>query len=716
MNKLITAVIFSSITTCLLAQEKKVFTPAGDSASLADVLISAIKFPEKKKNISQKIEVITDAYIRKANAQNSGDLLQSTGNIFVQKSQQGGSSPVIRGFEASRVLLMVDGVRMNNAVYRSGHLQNAITVDQNMLERIEVMYGPGSTLHGSDALGGVVAYKTKSPGLSTKKDILLFSGSAMGRYSTVNLEKTGHIDINIGGKKLGVLISGTYSDFGDMRMGNNYPDKYPNFGRRPKYVTTINNVDYIVDNNDDRIQRYSGYKQWDMMGKILYQQNEKVSHLVNIQTSNSTTVPRYDRLQDISNGALRYANWYYGPQKRNMYAYEYNNNINATTFFKASTSYQEIEESRHQRDRNNPSQLHRIEKIKVWAAQIAFRKIYGMHEVNFGADVQLNDVKSKAYTENINSGVIGKLDTRYPDGKNRFNNIGIYVQHLWKLFEGKLVINDGIRLQSVTLRSTLIDTSIQFRLPFTELKQNPFGVAGNIGTIYMPKPDIRFTAGISTGFRAPNIDDVAKVFESTTASRQLIVPNADLKPEKTINAEIGFTKAFEDKIKVDISAFYTWFKDAIAYAPFQFNGQDSVIYNGIKVGVKASQNVAKARLHGFSGGLTFTPVASLSIYGSVTYTYGKYTKPNGVKVPLDHIPPVFGKAGISYNKRQFSTASCTVRFLLTLYCPRQLSVTQLGTPSTVAYCWLSSPSGLYSAILFQPLYIANISVENCLLL
>ena len=234
----------------------------------------------------------------------------------------------------------------------------------------------------------------------------------MGRYSTVNLEKTGHIDINIGGKKLGVLISGSYSDFGNMRMGNNYPDKYPNFGRRPKYVTTINNVDYIVDNNDDRIQRYSGYKQWDMMGKILYQQTEKVSHLVNIQTSNSTDVPRYDRLQDIRNGALRYANWYYGPQKRNMYAYEYNNNINATTFFKASTSYQDIEESRHQRDRNNPSQLHRIEKIKVWAAQIAFRKIYGMHEVNFGADVQLNDVKSKAYTENINSGVIGKLDTR----------------------------------------------------------------------------------------------------------------------------------------------------------------------------------------------------------------------------------------------------------------------------------------------------------------
>ncbi|MES2776397.1 MAG: TonB-dependent receptor [Bacteroidota bacterium] len=655
MKKLLTAIIFLTASTWATAQEKKVFTPDGDSASLPDVLISAIKFPEKKKNIVQKIDVITDAYIKKANAQNTGDLLQSTGNVFVQKSQQGGSSPVIRGFEASRILMVVDGVRMNNAVYRAGHLQNVITVDQNMLERVEVMYGPSSTLHGSDALGGVIAFKTKSPMLSGAKNKLLYTGSAMGRYSTVNLEKTGHVDMSLGGQKLAVLVSGTFSDFGDMRMGNNYPDKYPNFGRRPQYVGTVNNIDYILDTKDDRIQKYSGYKQWDIMGKLLFQQSDKISHMLNVQSSNSTDVPRYDRLQDIRNGALRYANWYYGPQKRNLYSYEFVDNINSTTFVKVGASYQDIEESRHQRDRNNPSQLHRIEKIKVWGAHADLRKIFGMHELNVGVDMQLNDVKSTAFTENINTGAIGKLDTRYPDGKNTFNNFGIYAQHLWKLHGGKLVINDGIRVQSVSLRSTLVDTSIQFKLPFLEIKQNPVGVSGNLGAAYMPQSDIRFTAGVTTGFRAPNIDDVVKIFESNTASRQLVVPNADLKPEKTINAEIGFTKSFEGKVKVDVSAFYTWFKDAIAYAAFKYNGQDSVIYQGVKVGVKASQNVAKARLYGFSGGLTFTPVTELNVYGSVTYTYGQYTKPTGVKVPLDHVPPVFGKAGISYNKKKFLT-------------------------------------------------------------
>src|SRR5829696_8993944 len=135
--------------------------------NMDEVIIYSGKFAERKKNIAQKIEVISARQIAQWNAQNTGDLLMHTGNVFVQKSQQGGSSPVIRGFEANRVLLVVDGIRMNNAIYRAGHLQNVITVDQNSLERIEVLYGPASTLYGSDALGGVVLMRTKQPKLST---------------------------------------------------------------------------------------------------------------------------------------------------------------------------------------------------------------------------------------------------------------------------------------------------------------------------------------------------------------------------------------------------------------------------------------------------------------------------------------------------------------------------------------------------------------------
>src|SRR5688572_8309706 len=206
---------------------------------LNEVVFSANKFSEKKRHVAQKIDVISKNYIARMNAQNTGDLLMSTGNVFVQKSQQGGSSPVVRGFEASRVLLVVDGVRLNNLIYRSGHLQNAITVDQNMLEAVEVLYGPASTLYGSDALGGVIHFRSKSPRLvdSNGKRI---GGIGFVRYSSANSEKTAHVQMNTGGKKFAWLQSATYSDFGDSKMGGNYPDKYPDFGRRTQYVTQIN--------------------------------------------------------------------------------------------------------------------------------------------------------------------------------------------------------------------------------------------------------------------------------------------------------------------------------------------------------------------------------------------------------------------------------------------------------------------------------------------
>ena len=225
---LLSAMLYMSV--CAFAQ-----IDTTEEKNLDEVVVFSNKFAEKKKNLVQKIDVLTTKTIAKYNGQNTGDMLINTGNIFVQKSQQGGSSPVIRGFEASRVLIIIDGVRHNTAIFRSGHLQNVITIDQNMLEQTEIMYGPSSTLYGSDALGGVVHLRTKSPKLSSTNK-LLATGSGFTRLSSVNNEKTVHYDLSLGGKKIAWLSSFTFSDFGDMKMGANYPDKYPTFGRRDSLI------------------------------------------------------------------------------------------------------------------------------------------------------------------------------------------------------------------------------------------------------------------------------------------------------------------------------------------------------------------------------------------------------------------------------------------------------------------------------------------------
>lgn len=622
-------------------------------SNLDEVIIYSGKFAERKKNIAQKVDVISARQIAQTNAQNTGDLLINTGNVFVQKSQQGGSSPVLRGFEASRVLLVIDGVRMNNAVYRAGHLQNVITVDQNSLERVEVLYGPASTLYGSDALGGVVLLRTKQPKFATGAG-LFTTGSAFVRYSSANNEKTAHSDISIGGKKFAWMQAYNYSDFGDMRMGSHYPDKYPNFGRRTQYIARINGIDSVVANPDDRVQRFSGYRQWDITQKFAYRQTDRITHSLNFQHSNSSNVPRYDRLQDVRNGTLRYADWYYGPQTRYLGAYEFN--ASSTGLFdelRANVNFQQIEESRHQREYRRYDRLdNRLEKIKVWGFLVDGRKLWKAHELTVGVDGQLNDVRSRAFRQNMQTGAESPLDSRYPNGENKMNYFGIYAQHLLKLADGKIIINDGIRLQTVSLRSTIRDNSF-FNFPFTQIEQDNVAVTGNLGIVYLPSERSRLTASLSSGFRAPNVDDVARIFESNTASRQLIVPNPRIGPEYTYNADLGFTHTVQN-IRVEVTGFYIWFRNAIALSPFRFQEQDSITYNGTRVKVFANQNVNKAHLFGFNANLTADFAQHFRFFSTLTYTRGRLQPESGGEVPLDHIPPVYGKTSISFNAPVFS--------------------------------------------------------------
>jgi hemoglobin/transferrin/lactoferrin receptor protein len=234
MRLIVSVLLFFGMSLELLAQSDT------SSKRLQDVVIYANKFPTLSKNIVQRVVALTDKALIQQQA-NTADILTASGQVFVQKSQAGGGSPVVRGFEASRVLLMVDGVRMNSAIFRAGHLQNIITVDNMILDRVEIIYGPSSTLYGSDALGGVVNLFTKQPqlyksNLVSKKAPWKTDGNLVYRYGNGQNEHRQHIDINIANNKWAYLTSFTNSSFGDMRQGNKRLAAYPDFGKRLFYV------------------------------------------------------------------------------------------------------------------------------------------------------------------------------------------------------------------------------------------------------------------------------------------------------------------------------------------------------------------------------------------------------------------------------------------------------------------------------------------------
>ena len=168
-----------------------------EGISLDHVVISATKSMQSARDVPNRITKITSREVALQNPQTAADMLGVSGEVFIQKSQQGGGSPMIRGFSTNRLLYAVDGVRMNTAIFRSGNLQNVISLDPFAIESTEVFFGPGSVIYGSDAIGGVMSFQTLTPNFSQTADALI-SGSALARYSYANNEKTGHFDLNLG--------------------------------------------------------------------------------------------------------------------------------------------------------------------------------------------------------------------------------------------------------------------------------------------------------------------------------------------------------------------------------------------------------------------------------------------------------------------------------------------------------------------------------------
>ncbi len=626
-------------------------TEVNDTTSLEEIVISANKVPEKKSVIAQQISIIKKEYITAQSPLNSADLLQSTGAVFVQKSQQGGGSPVLRGFEASRILLVIDGVRMNNLIYRAGHLQNVITLDHNVLDRIEILNGPGSTVYGSDALGGVLHFRTKSPSFSQDEKTLI-SGSVSSSFHSVNQGINMNGILQVGGRKWASISSVTLTRFGDLKMGGskNPFNDLGYFGERLKYADRIDGKDVLVDNKNKLVQKFSGYDQIDILQKVLFKQNNKLSHGLNIQYSNSTNIPRYDRLTDVKGTGLNSAEWYYGPQKRLFIMYNLHQTMDG--FFEAfdvTGSYQKIQESRHNRNFGSSKLNHRVEDVEVAGLQFSALHKSEKNEIRSGADIYWNGLTSTAFQENINTGETSPLDTRYPDGNNNQINAALYATHTLRINK-HFTLNDGIRLGFNSLKSTFNNKSF-FPFPFDEIKQNNAIYSGNLGLIFSSN-GLRLAYLSIIGFRTPNVDDLAKVFESVPG--RVIVPNPDLKPETTINNELNLGYA-NKTWSIENVIYYTSLTNFISLAPGTFDGQPAIIYNDSLSQVFSSVNRAKGYIYGFNSSIRKQFGRNWSVYGNAIYTYGR-SKNEGKVSPLDHIPPLITKVGVEANYTKWDAA------------------------------------------------------------
>ena len=660
------------IKKAVLRKQNFIVNLTKESEELDEVVISAFKRDEKSKRIAEQIAVLSSKDIQKVSPQTSADLLATIPGIKVQKSQFGGGSPVIRGMESNRVLLVVDGVRMNNAIYRKGHLQNSITLSPNLLDKTEVVFGPSSVIYGSDALGGVIHYYTKTPSLSEDKKV---TSSLFSRFSTVNQEITTNVSAEVSFNNWASFTSVSYSDFGDLKAGENRKHNFSDWGKVFYYSENVNgnyNENPAV-NSDPNILRNTGYNQTDVLQKFFIPLSKNTDLKVNLQYSTSSDVQRFDRLTEIKDitdvSSLKFAEWYYGPQNRLLISSQLliNPAKNWIESGAITAAYQNIQESRIQRKFGSLDRSYREESVNVFSLNGDFSVPLTSDKtraLSYGFEFAYNDVNSNSFgkTLNIDTGKIKgfsndfKVQSRYPDGGSNYLSSAVYLGYRQDV-SSKTTLNSGIRFTNTNLNAKWIDETF-LDLPTTNVSSNNSAVTATLGYVYKPNRNWQLNGVLSSGFRSPNIDDVGRVREK---SGNVTVPNFDVKPEFAYSSEVSIQKYFNKRrFRLGANIYYTLLdnyiqRDYVLNADGTINQVefDSEFGNAVN-----NQNKGSAYIMGYTINYLGKISNTINTTGFITYTKGRTYD---TEEPMSSIPPLFGQFEVNYKKDKI-TLGADVRF------------------------------------------------------
>lgn len=634
-----------------------------DEKQLEEIVLSVARTAEQSRKIAEKVSIVNQKSIVNQSPTTGADLLLLAPSVRLQKSQGGGGSPVLRGFEANRVLLVVDGVRLNNAIYRSGHLQNAITVDPNSIERVEVIYGSSSVGYGSDALGGVVHYYTKTPKINNSRPLTnAFSSS----YNSAQNAFINHFETEASFKKWASYTSLSYSSFGDLKMGRNRQHGFTDWGLVPAYSRNKETNYYPQPslNPDPHRQKNVGYTQFDFLEKVVINLPKASQLLLNFQLSNSSNIPRFDKLNEYTNGNLRFAEWFYGPQKRALFSPQLKLFPKNKFLYKGTitAAYQALEESRIQRKFNSLTRETQEEKVKVLSINGDFELAKKeQSSIAYGFELVNNRIVSTAMGKDlvVSGNTITSFNnfraipTRYPSDGSLYNTAALYGNFRFD-FSPKTTFSLGGRFTTTHLKANWKETAlIDANLSKINVKNN--AITGSFSVSYRPRNPWRINLLLSSGFRSPNVDDLGKIREN---KGMLLVPNSDLKPEYVYNIDggIAYTSA-QKNMHFNLRFYHTSLRDYIGRMAYEVVADQTTLAPGTVefsndiVTTQANTNIGNGRIYGlsFEGGLNL--LEGLDLNGNFTYTHAARNEMIGA---LPSILPFYGGAVLSYKKDALS--------------------------------------------------------------
>ena len=590
---------------------------AQDEDAEYETVVTSSRGEEAAFQSSRAIGVVGTKGLRERQPETTPEAIQDSVGLYMQRTSLAGGAPIVRGLLGPQVLLLVDGVRLNNAITRLGPNQLLNTVDPYQVQRVEVLRGPGSVLYGSDALGGVINIITRKPTFNPRRAWDL-GAEVAGRFNSASVGAAGHASVEGHLRSVGMRAGGTFKRLGDLTGGSDT-------GVQPFTGYTEGNADLSAA--------------WWVSNQSQLRLAYALTRQDNAHRSDRSTPRDFQRFTDQDRDLLTLA---YDHDLKDAPV----DQVDATLSFHSQRQLRErfrLDMDRIERERDEVSTL--------GAALVLGSELPWNNRLTYGFDLYHDWVGSSGERAAISGpSPPDSVRGRYVDG-SRYLQFGLYAQDRLLLLDEKLALDGGLR---VSLWNVAIPEDTLGLVP--EVATTHPGAVGSLHARYLVGDGLNLVAGVSQGFRAPNVDD----YSATGCSGQgYDRPNPDLEAEKSLTAEAGIKLDLFGLLRGSLFYYFTYMDDLIVRRPLldgagrPVQRQCGTTQEGKPVWTDETrrENANNGMIHGVELDLALDIGRRWTVMAWAAWTHGSVqtTEQSDDSEPLSRVPPINGLAAVRLN-------------------------------------------------------------------
>ncbi|MEL7450791.1 MAG: TonB-dependent receptor [Pseudomonadota bacterium] len=573
---------------------------AASSVAMEEVQVTASRASRSTREVSSAVTVVSEFDVERSDALVVTDFLRGQPGVFVQQTTPGQGIPIVRGLKGSEVLHLVDGIRLNNALFRNAPNQYPALVDPQLISRLEVVRGPASSLYGSDAMGGVVQFITESPGFDGEAWEL--RGKASARYGSVDDSFVTSVQGAAGNESFSASGSASLQEVGDREAGGG--ETLTPSGYRAKAAAV--QLAYAPDDAQE----------WRFWAQYLTQPR----------------TPRYDELNP-GFGQTEPASevFNFEPNDRLFLHGRYRvlGDWRFVDSLELHVAHQEITDGRRTRDTGSVNERTEDNVSRLTAFTVQGNSSAGVrHRLTWGAELYLDEVNSSRISTNIETGESEAVISRFPDGST-LDSMAYYLHDEFSL-SPSITLNGGVRYSRFDIDLPPADRGVGANLSISDL-------TGNAGINWALNDTVTLVSTLGRGFRPPNIFDLGTL--GVRPGNRFNIANPNLDPEAVVTLD-GGVKLSGDAYRAEIVAFYSDYRDQIVSVPTgEFDGEGRAIVR--------SENLGEVELWGIEATGTWQVSDRWRLSGALNYTRGE-AREGGAEEPADRVPPLNGRVSALY--------------------------------------------------------------------